>query len=215
LQELRRQGIGGLDLVILTHPHDDHLGGLNQILGVLPVASVIDDQDSYSSQAYQRFRSLIAMNAIKYSIGYYGQLFDLGGGISLEVLNSAEPGDDDCNANSLVTRLAYGRFSLLLTGDLNQAREPFLCASQAGHLQSTVLKVGHHGSQTSTSPDFIQLVKPSEAVISVGRHNKYRHPHRSLLDRLAAAQIRIWRTDRQGNITLKTDGENYSIVPQK
>jgi competence protein ComEC len=211
---LHRRGINHLDLVILTHPHADHLGGLNKVLEEIKVDEVLDGGQVYASQTYRRFKQLIAANRIKYELGRAGQVLDLGRDINGYILNPSEPLLGDTNSDSIVMRLVYRDVSFLLTGDLGRPGEARVLNSGAV-LSSTVLKVGHHGSATSTSDEFLRAVNPKSAVISVGRHNRYRHPAVSTLKRLAEAGVQVYRTDENGAVEIKTDGKELVIVPQQ
>lgn len=211
---LHRKGINRLDLIILTHPHADHLGGLNKVLEEVPVDEVMDSGQADNSRAYQRFKQLIAANKIKYELGRAGQVLDLDRDIKGYILNPADPLLDDANSDSIVLRLVYGDVSFLLTGDLGKLGEERVLASGAT-LGSTVLKVGHHGSSTSTTDEFLRAVNPQYAVISVGKHNRYRHPSAAALSRLRSAGVAIYRTDEHGAVTMTTDGKELVIETTK
>ena len=211
---LHRKGINHLDLVILTHPHADHVGGLNNVLAEIKVDEVLDGGQAYNSQAYKRFKDLIAANRIKYTLGRAGQELDLDQDIKGYILNPSEPLLGDTNSDSIVMRLVYGDVSFLLTGDLGTPGEERVLSSGAT-LSATVLKVGHHGSATSTSDEFLRAVNPKYAMISVGKHNRYRHPAAATLKRLTDAGVETYRTDEHGAIEIKTDGQELVIVPQK
>jgi competence protein ComEC len=211
---LHRKGINHLDLVILTHPHADHVGGLNNVLAEIKADEVLDGGQVYNSQAYKRFKELIAANQIKYTLGRAGQEIDFDQDVKGYILNPSDPLLGDTNSDSIVMRLVYGGVSFLLTGDLGTPGEERVLASGAT-LASTVLKVGHHGSATSTTDEFLRAVNPKYAVISVGKHNRYRHPAAATLKRLADAGVETYRTDENGAVEIKTDGKEIVIVPQK
>ena len=208
---LRRKGINKLDMIILTHPHADHLGGLLPVLEEMPVAEVLDNGQVYDSQAYRRFKELIEVNRIKLVTAVTGQVVNLDAGISAEVLNPLRPYLDDTNSDSIVMRLIYNNISFMLTGDLEQAGEERVLRSTFNPLRSTILKVGHHGSKTSTSAEFLAAVSPEAAVISCGARNRYRHPHHATLDKLLTAGSKTYRTDLNGTVTVRTDGSSYVI----
>ncbi len=211
---LHRKGINKLDLVILTHPHADHLGGLNKVLEELPVDVVMDSGQDYNSRAYKHFKQLIAANKIKYELGRAGQVINFDQDIKGYILNPSDPLLEDTNSDSVVMRLVYGEVSFLLTGDLGKPGEERVLASGMT-LEATVLKVGHHGSSTSTTTEFLAAVHPKYAVISVGRHNRYGHPTAAALRRLQAAGVEVYRTDEDGAVEMATDGKALTVVPQK
>jgi competence protein ComEC len=205
---LRRQGINSLDLVILTHPHADHLGGLVSVLKEIKAEQVVEGVPEVDSVAYRRFIELIERNRIKHHLARVGEVIELDQGVRAEVLNPDNELLDDANANSVVLRLRYGQAAFLLAGDLDLAGEKRL---QNQSLHAAVLKVGHHGSATSTSDDFLDQVRPSWAVISVGKYNKFHHPHPSTLKRLQAKGVKVLRTDLNGAVTVQTDGRSLVV----
>lgn len=125
-----------------------------------------------------------------------------------------QKGNSDFNNNSIVGRLTYGSFSMLFTGDAEKEEEATIL-KQGGALKSDVLKVGHHGSRTSSSPAFLKAVSPKDAFISCGQGNDYGHPHKVTLQKLEKAKINIYRTDRNGTVTLTTDGSKYQITKER
>jgi competence protein ComEC len=212
---LRRKGINQLDLVILTHPHADHVGGLNEVLEEIKVDQVLDSGQIYESQAYKRFRALIEANKIKYSVGRVGQVIHFAENIVGYILNPFDPLLGDPNSDSVVMRLVYGDVSFLFTGDMERSEEERILRSSVFGLQSSVLKVGHHGSSTSTSDEFLKAVNPRIAVISVGKHNRYHHPHPSTLQKLREAGVMIYRTDEDGTVVIRTDGKGLTVESEK
>jgi len=215
---LHRKGINHLDLVILTHPHADHVGGLNIVLDEIKVDQVLDGGQVYDSQAYRRFKELIKANQIKYVIARAGQVINFGGEIEGRIFNPSLPflqnTNSDPNNNSIVMRLVYGDISFLFTGDLEKEGEERVLSLNSD-LHSTVMKVGHHGSSTSTSDEFLRAVSPKVAVVSVGKHNRYHHPCPSTLRRLTMAGVETYRTDENGAVVVLTDGKSYTTVPQR
>ena len=125
-----------------------------------------------------------------------------------------QKGNSDFNNNSIVGRLSYGNFSMMFTGDAEKEEEASILADR-GTLKSDVLKVGHHGSRTSTSPDFLRAVSPKEAFISCGLNNDYGHPHKTTVAKLEKAKVHIYRTDRDGTLTLTTTGDGYKITKER
>ena len=176
-----------------------------------------------TTKSYADFLESVEQRGAEFVRAEPGQTFDLGGGAVLTVLAPMQPfftkdqlrsGGNEPNANSVVARLDYGHFSMVLTGDAEAQTEDRLI-SQGARLGGKVLKVGHHGSKYATSERFIQNVKPEVAVISDGASNRYGHPSQEVLDRLRAAGVRVYRTDLQGEISITTRGEGYEVRTAK
>ena len=205
-----------IELVILTHPHADHLSGLVEVLQRYKVEQVLYSDLDYELPLYDEWLRLIKEKGIKCATAQARQQIDLGEGIVIRVLNPQTPKitgtepdlDTDIENNgSMVLRLSLSRVSFLLTADIQQAAEFELVAERAD-LASTVLKVAHHGSKTSTTPEFLAVANPQVAVISVGE-NSFGHPSIEVLKRLEEkiGSENIFRTDEQGTIEFITDGE--------
>jgi len=206
---LRRLRLRGIDVLLLSHPHEDHVGGLVAVLQNFPVGLVLDSGFVHPAPSYPRFLRLVEEKQVPYRLARRGQLLDLGGGAAAVLLNPREPlvigSGSDVHANSVVARLVYGTASVLLTGDIEALTEAILL-SEGTDLRSTVLKVAHHGSATSSTPAFLEAVAPRVAVISVGAMNPFGHPHRATLDALHAVGAAVYRTDVHGAVTVSTDG---------
>jgi competence protein ComEC len=211
-----------IELVVLTHPDDDHISGLVEVLEryrveqvLYPDLEALDDFNDPLS-LYQRWEELIEEKGIACTAARAGEEIELGGGVTMTVLNPPatllEGTDSDVNNNSAVLRLGLGRVSFLFTGDIMWEAEFGLIARGAG-LSSTVLKVAHHGSNTSTTADFLAAVSPCAVVISAGKGNPYGHPRDEVLERLEANPDigNIFRTDEQGTIEFITDGERLWV----
>jgi len=211
---LRRKGINSLNMVILTHPHGDHVAGLPEVLKSFKVDSVFDAGIPHTSSYYENFLKLIEENKIKYKAARLGDILDFQDGVKASIYAPSEPllegTNSDLNNNSIVMRLTYGKFSILLTGDMESEGEERLIEKGA-YLKSSILKPGHHGSNTSSSTDFLAKVQPEVAVISVGADNKFGHPGRKTLERLKEYNIQVLRTDKDGAIVIRTNGEKYII----
>ena len=208
---LQNLGIDSLDLVLGTHPHNDHIGGLINVLENIPVKEVIDPGVIHTTKTFEDYLTLIDTQEIKFTTGRAGLTRELGGGAMLQILHPAAPSSSLLNDASLVTKITLGEISFLFTADAEENSEAQMMLHSNHHLKSTILKVGHHGSSSSTSPLFLELVNPECAIIMVGAKNKYEHPHEETLQTLAAAGVNIYRTDLHGTITITTDGQTYHV----
>jgi competence protein ComEC len=204
-----------IELVVLTHPHEDHLSGLVEVLERYEVEMVLYPDQEYDSALYDEWFRLIEAKGIPVTLAQAGEEINLGDGITMSVLNPPATlltgTNSDPNNNSTVLRLCLGQVSFLLTGDIEREAEFGLIYSGA-ELNCTVLKVGHSGSYTSTNPEFLEAASPQLAVISVG-DNPYGHPHGEVVARLEAAlgENNVYRTDEQGTIEFITDGERLWV----
>ncbi len=212
---LRRAGVRRLDAVMLTHPHEDHVGGLPAVLENFPVGLVLDPGVPHPSPSYTRLLHLVEAGRIPYRTARAGMRVDLGGGVALTILYPPDPipvfRGDRVHAGSVVGRLAYGQTVALLTGDAEAPAERLLVDGGV-ELTAQVLKVGHHGSRTSTTPAFVTRVQPQYAVISVGADNSFGHPHQVTLDTLAAAGVTVYRTDRDGAVRFTSNGSTWRVA---
>ena len=201
------RSIRRLDVVALSHAHDDHMGGLAAILENFHVKELWTGATPVSP-GWDAARRRAGQLGVKIVPLVEGRPFDYGGA-RFEVLAPAPdyvPADSPRNNDSLVLRLTYGRRSLMLSGDMEKQIESRLLANAVE--RADVLKVAHHGSKTSTTKPFLEAVHPAFAVISAGFENLYGHPHADVIDRLKQANIEVFRTDQMGAITVRTDGQH-------
>ena len=202
-----------IDLIVCTQPHADHVTGLVEVLQRYKVRQVLEAEVSYNSSIYQEWCNVVEDKGIEYNIAWAGQEIDLGNGIKLEVLNPPEGlwagTSEDVDNNGVVLRLSWGQVSFLFTADIRQEAE-FELIGQRADLKSTVLKVAHHGSETSTTSQFLAAVDPEVAVISVGADNPFGHPASEVLGRLVdrLGEGNVCRTDEDGTVEFITDGES-------
>jgi competence protein ComEC len=205
-----------IDLVACTQPQADHVTGLVEVLQRYKVKQVLEPGVSYNSSIYQEWCNLVEEKQIKRDTAHAGQEIDLGRGIKLQVLNPPEGlwqgTSDDVDNNGVVLRLSWGQISFLFTADIREEVE-FELIGQRANLRSTVLKIAHHGSDTSTSQHFLATVDPEVAVICVGADNPFGHPSPGVLERLIAklGEDNVYRTDQDGTIEFITDGERLWV----
>lgn len=210
---LKKAGISSIDIVIGTHPHEDHIGGLISVFQNFEVGEVIDPGVVHTTKTYEDYLNLIDQHNIKFTEGRAGMIRDLGGGASMQVIHPDIPSSRNLNNASVVTRLTYGEISFLFTGDAEKEAEAEIL-SRGYTIKSDILKVGHHGSITSTNQGFLNNVNPDIAVIMVGEGNKYGHPSDEVLARLTTAGVKIYRTDIHGDIVVFTNGKSYQVNVQ-
>lgn len=198
-----------IDMVILTHPHSDHVGGLVDVLSTYDVDTVIMTGAVHTSGDYLKFLEMVRENNISVMIPSIHESRAISDDFSLEFLypleNFSGKKVENLNNTSVVFRLRYGDTSFLFTGDAEKEVEAIL-VDKYENLQADVLKVGHHGSLTSSTELFLEKVKPKFAVISAGRDNKFGHPSSRILARFERIGARVFRTDLSGSVTLESDG---------
>lgn len=201
-----------VDLVLATHPDQDHVGGLPAVVTQMQVPNVVTTENTSDTGAYAAFEKAVSEKNANHVLARTGERIILDDGVVLEILfpdhNTA---GWDTNTSSIVARLSYGGESFLFTGDSPQSIEKYLVGKDGSLLHSSVLKLGHHGSRTSSSEVFLSAVDPGYAIISAGRDNKYGHPHQETLDILSKLHIPTLSTMDMGTIIFKTDGEGLSI----
>jgi len=207
-----------IDVLVASHPHADHIVGLIDVLARYDVKNIVEAKESYNSAEYQAWEDVIAEEDTKEIEAISGKIIDIGDGVTLTILYPFEsvagietktPHDD-----GVVVMLRYGEFEVILTGDMETKVERRLIM-EGYDLDADVLKVGHHGSKTSSSEEFLSAVSPEVAVIQVGVKNRYGHPSPEVLERFENYDIKYYRNDLNGDIKLISDGKNYLISTEK
>jgi beta-lactamase superfamily II metal-dependent hydrolase len=216
LPYLWENGFDGLDVLVLTHPDADHVGGLPTVLRSITVGTVVATGQVHTTQVYAEFLREL-QNARKEQgttviQGAAGVEIPFDPDVELEVLGPSPEAIDYSEPNdaSIVLRLTYGQVSVLLTGDAGFEQENWM-VDQGHDLYAEILKVSHHGSRTGSSDDFLDSVEPEVALISCSADNQYGHPHDEVLDRLARHGVEVYRTDLVGTIEVVIDGGEYWV----
>lgn len=204
--------IDHIDYMIATHPHEDHIGGLAGALNACSVGAIYSPVAEYESREFYSLKKYADRQGIQIEIPTAGDSFELGRA-KVQFI-SPERCYEDLNDSSLVVRITYGDTSFLFVGDAQDEAEYDMVDAHF-EIGSTLLKVGHHGSDSSSSSAFLNEVVPRYAVISVGRDNKYEHPHEGVLNRLFNVGATVYRTDQQGTIVCTSDGKELSFATEK
>ena len=210
--------IKDLDYVVATHPHADHIGGLADVIEGITVKNVIDTGVSYSSSSLERYLKAVKAKKIPFRTVLAGDKLSVDD--KMLKLNVLAPYKDQLNYGknvndvSIVIRATFGNISFLLTGDAGTPTEDRLLMNKI-NVKSTILKVGHHGSRSSTGDTFLMSVKPEIGAIEVGADNDYGHPTQDTLDRLTKRNVQVYRTDQHGTIVVTTDGKTYSVKTER
>ena len=207
LAYLRQANVSRLDFVVATHPHSDHIGSLPTVVSHVEVGAIVMPEITHDTESFDNLMQAIANHDLYVIFPLAGDALRAGG-IFLEVVSPASIGDSINNA-SIVLHMAHGYTSFLFTGDAERGAEDIMVATEQ-NISANVLKVGHHGSRTSTTQGFLDAISPCIAVITVGANNPFGHPHPYVVSRLQASGIEIFKTSTHGNILMITNG--YEIV---
>ena len=209
---LKNHNISHLDYVIGTHAHEDHIGGLAGALNYASVGTAYCPATSYDTKAFGNFVKALDKHGVSITVPSTGDSFTLGSAAC--TILAVNTDSSDPNNTSIVLRIVYGDTSFLFTGDAERVVEQAIL-NRGANINSTVLKVGHHGSESSTSYVWLREIMPQYAVISVGKDNSYGHPTEEVLSRLRDAEVKTFRTDLQGDIICVSDGKNVTFTVER
>lgn len=202
VKQLENMNIDTIDYVVGTHPHEDHIGGLDDVINNFKIKNVLMPKKTTTTKTYEDVLKAIKNANLKIKTPKVGDIFYVGMA-KCEVMG-IENDAENLNENSIIIELTYGDKKFLFTGDAEVANEKLRSWDDID-----VLKVAHHGSRTSSSEEFLEQVKPEYAIISCGQDNDYGHPHKEVIGRLKG--VKIYRTDKEGTILVTSDGENLEF----
>ncbi len=200
-----------IDLVIGTHPHADHIQGLIGVFHEFEVGEVIDPGVTHTTNTFNEYLSTIDLYDIPFTVGRKGMEWELSENAHMLLLHPTDPSEYHLNNASIVAHVTLGEVTVLLAGDAEENAENQML-NEPELLASDILKVGHHGSNTSSQMAFLEAIDPDISVIQCGEDNPYGHPHNPVIERLNAIDTTIYRTDLHGNIVITIkEGEEYEV----
>ena len=206
---IKDKGITQLDYVIGTHPHEDHIGGLDDVINNFNVKNIYMPKIETTTKTFEDVLDAISNRNLEITSPSKGQIFNVGDA-KCEVMTDSILDKDNLNLSSIIIRLEFGNNSFLFMADGETENE-----KTRSWPKTDVLKVGHHGSNTSTSEEFLDEVSPTYGVIMVGKNNTYGLPKSNIVERLNKANVKLYRTDEKGTIEMSSDGNKISITTEK
>lgn len=215
LSQLKEFNIDDFEVIIATHPHADHIGGMAEVLRDYKVESFYMPKVSHTTKTYENMIKAIEKQGIKIKPIKEGTTLDFGGGAFMKVYSPIYEKYENLNDYSPIMKFTFGESDFIFTGDAEYHSEEEVVLKYPNDLKAEVLKFGHHGSRTSSTTSFVESVNPDYGIISCGLNNDYGHPHRETLDKITKYEIESYRTDKQGQITLVSDGKTISVKTEK
>lgn len=207
---IKKAGIKKIDYLVGTHPHEDHIGGLDAVIKDFEIGKVIMPNKTHTTATFKDVLTAIQNKGLKITKAEAGKVILDENGLSIAILAPSGSSYEDLNNYSVVIRVTFGKTSFLFTGDAEDISESEMLARSIS-LKADILKVGHHGSNSSTSKAFLKAVDPTYAVISVGTDNDYGHPTPETINKLKDAGVETYRTDKDGTLIFTSDGKTISI----
>lgn len=205
-------GYDKIDYLVATHPHADHIGGMAQVIESLDIGEIYMPKAVSTTKTFENLLETISRKNLQITTATAGKEICTYSDVTAKFLAPVSDSYDETNDYSAVVKITYGDNSFLFMGDAEKLSEDEMLANDIYSLEADVLKIGHHGSSSSTGTEFLQAVNPQYAVISCGEGNSYGHPHKETLDLLESFEVMIFRTDTDGSITVSCDGSgDYDI----
>ena len=210
VKDLKNRGIKTIDIAIATHPHEDHLGGMDEVLENFDVKSFYAPKVAHTTKTYENMLKAVKNEGLKIQQIKEGTKIDLGKDTEVQVYSPVKSQYEELNNYSPVMKISYGQNSFMFTGDAESLVEKEIL-NENKDLKADVLKLGHHGSHSSTSEEFLKAVNPSIAIVSCAKDNKYGHPHKETMSNLKKAGITVYETFRDGDITISSNGKKLDV----
>ncbi|MYL58508.1 MBL fold metallo-hydrolase [Virgibacillus halodenitrificans] len=209
---LKKEGIKSIDLLVVTHPDVDHIGGLPHVMGQIPIKKIVDSGKLHTTRTYGKYVRQIRKQEIPVQIAKIDDQLKVDSELKIQILNAFEKMKTN-NQSSIVLKLTYNKMDFLLMSDVEIEQEKEFIKKH--NLQAEILKVAHHGSNTSTSLGFLKEVSPQVAILTYSKQNDYGHPVDRVIRNLTKVNSFIYSTAAFGNIVIRTDGINYLVEPEQ
>ncbi len=204
---IRNLSYNKINYVVGTHPHEDHIGGLDTVISTFDIGNIYMPKVEHTTKTFEDVLLAVKNKNLKIKTAKAGVNIVNNGDLKIDIIAPVNDKYEDLNNYSAVVKITYKDNSFLFMGDAEKLSEDELTAD----VKADVIKIGHHGSYTSTSEEFLKRVSPTYAVISVGKDNDYGHPHKETIDLLNKSNVKVYRTDIAGTIVIKSDGYNMDI----
>lgn len=211
IEYIQSLGYNQIDYVIVTHPHADHIGGMAEVIKAFDIGTIYMPKAVSTSKTYENLLETIKDKGLSIKTGKAGVNVLQEENLTIEMLAPNQDKYSSLNNYSIVLKITYGNTSFLYTGDAEELSEKEI----TGNVEADVLKVGHHGSDTSSSEEFLEKVNPKYAIISVGEDNSYGHPASNTIEKLEKYTNHIYRTDLNGTIVVASDGVNIEVKTER
>ncbi|ADL07605.1 ComEC/Rec2 family competence protein [Thermosediminibacter oceani] len=211
---IRKKGIKRIDAVVATHPHEDHIGAMDDVIHTFDIGKIYMPRVTTTTKTFRDFMQAVSDKKLKITPVKGGMTISLDEDVDIRVLAPNSTGYDELNNYSAVLKITYKNNSFILTGDAEKLSEQEMLKKKY-NLKADVLKVGHHGSSSSTSTEFLKSVSPRYAVISYGKNNDYGHPHRETLERLRKYNVIVYTTAKNGHVIMESDGNTIKVTTSR